>query len=109
MSFPKGREKTTYKVEGIETQARARQALPPSGSSSCKILTIYNIAYQSYVLINILVMPKLGSSLTETERARLTAALPSGADDDDEVAQDQGVQEEEDTGTTFSPRQSGNL
>lgn len=109
MSFPKGREKTTYKVEGLETQARVRQALPASGSSSCKILDINNIAYQSYFLIHILVMPKLGSSLTETERARLSAVLPSAADDDDEVAQDQDVQEEEYTVTTASPRKSGNV
>jgi hypothetical protein len=68
-----------------------------------------HIAYQSYVLINILVMPKLGSSLTETERARLSAVLPSAADDDDEVAQDQDVQEEEYTVTTASPRKSGNV
>ena len=54
-------------------------------------------------------MPKLGSSLTETERARLSAVLPSAADDDDEVAQDQDVQEEEDMFTTASPRKSGNL
>jgi hypothetical protein len=109
MSFPKGREKTTYKVEGLETQARVRQALPASGSSSCKILDINNIAFQSHFLIHILVMPKLGSSLTETERARLSAVLPSAADDDDEVAQDQDVQEEEYTVTTASPRKSGNV
>jgi hypothetical protein len=61
------------------------------------------------LLINILVMPKLGSSLTETERARLSAVLPSAADDDDEVAQDQDEHEREDMFTTASPRKTGNL
>jgi hypothetical protein len=84
LSFPGGRDRTIFKLETLPATAATKQKTTGKTSASCKYngqYFFYLILFKIFKLITqFLVMPTLGSSLTERERARITSVQTEDVD-----------------------------